>query len=86
MRLVADHDRRMAEAMDAWRAERRDLDEALRVARAETQAAVDARDEAIAQTRDAEKRTHNAALKVCCPAGCSRCPLECLEHVWCCKV
>jgi hypothetical protein len=64
IRLVAEHDRRHADAEDEWRAERRDLQEQLKAANALADELRLARDEGIAAARDAERRSHSAALKV----------------------
>ena len=64
MRLGADHDRRLADAEDEWRNERRELQEALKAARALVEELKTERDEGVAAARDAERRSHAAALKV----------------------
>lgn len=70
IRLVAEHDRRMATAEDDWRRERRELQERVKAAEAMAAEAQAARDEGIAAVRDSERRTHAAALKVGLPVNC----------------
>lgn len=64
MRLVADHDRRLADAEDAWRAERRELQEHVKAANALVEKLKVAQEEGLAAARDAERHSHAAALKV----------------------
>jgi hypothetical protein len=64
IRLVAEHDRRLAELEDKWRSERFDLLEQLKAANALADELRLARDEGIAAARDAERRSHSSALKV----------------------
>jgi hypothetical protein len=64
MRLAADHDRRFTEAEDTWRGEKRELQEQVKSLTGLAEELRLARDEGVAAARDAEKRSHAAALKV----------------------
>jgi hypothetical protein len=64
MRLAADHDRRLAEAEDTWRSERRELQEHVKAATALVEELKVAREEGIAAARDSERHSHAATLKV----------------------
>lgn len=64
MRLTAEHERRAAEAEHAWQAERRELQRQAAAAAALAEELRTARDEGVAAARDAERRSHAAALKV----------------------
>lgn len=65
MNLMAEHDRRLAEAADEWRMQRRDLMDTLMKAEQALEEARAGQIEAVAQAREEERHSHKAALKVC---------------------
>jgi alanyl-tRNA synthetase len=64
MRLVAEHDRRLAEAEDTWRAERKALQEKVNNSAQALKELEQAKDRAIVEIRDKERQMHAAALQV----------------------
>lgn len=65
MHLVADHDRRLGEAEDSWRMQRRELQEKVKQLEQIRQDLQDANSVAVREALSEAREEHNAAVKVC---------------------
>lgn len=64
MHLVADHDRRLGEAEDAWRMQRRELMDKVKKLEQLNQDLEAAKHAAVLEAREEERQKHNAAVQV----------------------